>query len=195
MATAATLSSSVPSDVFHSLSIYLKENSLPFRSVEHEPTFTSEQSAQARGEDLSTGGKALLMKIDDKFHLLVLSASRKCDSKKIKEHFQSKKIRFATSEELMNLTGLVPGSVPPFGQPILPFELHVDESIVRNETIAFNAGDLTRSIVMLVKDYLAITKPNVFLFSSDWACRLLSAKIDIPSFSSNKKERRENRCD
>jgi len=174
MATAtvpSTSSSSTefsgPSDVFNSLSTYLNDNGISFRSVQHEPTYTSEQSAQARGEDLSIGGKALVMKIEDKFHLFVLSASKKCDSKKIKEYFKTKKIRFATSEELMSLTGLVPGSVPPFGQPILPFELHVDDSIIKNEKIAFNAGDLSRSIVMLVRDYLNITKADVFLFSSD----------------------------
>jgi prolyl-tRNA editing enzyme YbaK/EbsC (Cys-tRNA(Pro) deacylase) len=155
------------SDVFNTLSTYLNDNNISFQSIQHEPTYTSEQSAQARGEDLSMGGKALVMKIDDKFHLFVISASKKCDSKKIKEHMKAKKIRFATSDELMNLTGLVPGSIPPFGQPILPFELHVDESILKNEKIAFNAGDLTRSIIMLVKDYLNITKADIFLFSSD----------------------------
>ncbi|CAF1382333.1 unnamed protein product [Adineta steineri] len=157
----------VSSNVFNSITTYLKENDISFRSIQHEPTYTSEQSAQIRGEDLSIGGKALVMKIDDKFHLFVLSASKKCDSKKIKEYLKTKKIRFATNEELMNLTGLVPGSVPPFGQPILPFELHVDESIVQNEKIAFNAGDLTQSIIMLVKDYLNVTKAHIFLFSSD----------------------------
>jgi len=53
-----------------------------------------------------------------------------------------KKIRFASTEELLQLTGLVPGSIPPFGYPLLPFELFVDASILANEKIAFNAGSL-----------------------------------------------------
>lgn len=64
------------------------------------------------------------------------------------------------------MTNLVPGSVPPFGSPILPFDLFVDNSIVQNEKIAFNAGSLTDSIIMEVKDYLVVALPNVFDFSA-----------------------------
>ncbi len=58
------------------------------------------------------------------------------------------------------------GGAPPFGEPILPFELLVDESIVRNERIAFNAGSLTDSIIMRVDDYLRTARPQVFRFSA-----------------------------
>jgi prolyl-tRNA editing enzyme YbaK/EbsC (Cys-tRNA(Pro) deacylase) len=74
-------------------------------------------------------------------------------------------MRFATPEELLELTGLVPGSVPPFGPPILPFELFVDAAIRDNPRIAFNAGSLTDSIILPVPEYLAIAKPRVFEFS------------------------------
>ena len=63
------------------------------------------------------------------------------------------------------MTGLVPGSVPPFGSPILPFELFVDEAIQANERIAFNGGSLTDSIILATADYLAVAKPVVFAFS------------------------------
>jgi prolyl-tRNA editing enzyme YbaK/EbsC (Cys-tRNA(Pro) deacylase) len=59
----------------------------------------------------------------------------------------------------------VPGSVPPFGRPILPFELFVDVSIQQNEKIAFNAGSLTDSIIMRSRDYLTVAGGKVFLFT------------------------------
>lgn len=144
----------------------LVSRNIPFREIHHEPTHTSQESAQARGEDIAIGGKALLMKMEDEFHLFVLSAARKIDSQKIKQHFNVKRLRFATTEELLALTGLVPGSVPPFGSPILPFSLHVDVSIPANDRIAFNAGALTISIIMNCRDYLSIAAPEVFDFSS-----------------------------
>ncbi len=119
--------------IFESICALLNERNIPYRTVHHQPTFTSEESANARGEDVTIGGKAIVMKIDGQFKLFVLSAALKIDSKKLKEHFSSKNIRFATTEELFELTGLVPGSVPPFGRPILLFELYLDGSIVRNE--------------------------------------------------------------
>jgi Ala-tRNA(Pro) deacylase len=145
----------------------LTSRGIQFREVHHEPTFTSEQSAQARGEDLRTGGKALLMKGDDEqYRLFVLPADRKVDSAAIRKTLGFKKLRFATAEELKTLTGLVPGSVPPFGKPILPFELYLDEAICSNERVAFNAGSLTDSIILSVADYLGVACPTrCFAFS------------------------------
>jgi len=153
-------------NVFQATRKWLDDAGIAYRHLHHEPTRTSEESARVRGEDIRAGGKALLIKIDTEFRLFVLSASLKLDTSAVKGRFGAKKIRFATPDELRDLTGLVPGSVPPFGQPILPFDLFVDESILANERIAFNAGSLTDSITMSVKDYLRVAKPEVFRFAT-----------------------------
>src|SRR5580658_2617570 len=145
--------------------VWLTAEGVPFREIHHEPTRTSEDSARARGEELRVGGKALLIKVDEVYRLFVLSADRRLDSAAVKRRFGARKIRFATPEELAELTGLVPGSVPPFGQPLLPFPLYVDPSVFENERIAFNAGSLTDSIVMAVSDYRNLANPEVFSFA------------------------------
>jgi Ala-tRNA(Pro) deacylase len=144
---------------------WLAAESVSFREVHHEPTRTSEDSARARGEELRVGGKALLIKVDDLYRLFVLSADRKLDSAAVKRRFGARKTRFATPEELAELTGLVTGAVPPFGQPLLPFPLYVDPSVFANERIAFNAGSLTDSIVMAASDYRRLAAPEVFTFA------------------------------
>ncbi len=154
-------------EFFEEICRWLDERGTKYRTVQHEPTFTSEESARARGEDVRIGGKALLVKTGDTFRLFVLSAAFKLDSDAIKRRFNVKKIRFADREELLELTGLAPGSVPPFGRPILPFDLYVDESIRQNEKIAFNAGSLTNSIIMDTTPYLEIASPaEIFRFSA-----------------------------
>jgi prolyl-tRNA editing enzyme YbaK/EbsC (Cys-tRNA(Pro) deacylase) len=145
----------------------LVANKISFKSVHHIETYTSEESAKARGEDISIGGKAILMKIEEEFVLLVISASRRIDTKKIKKFFKAKNTRFASVDELKELTGLLPGSVPPFGNPILPFKLYVDNSVLANDKIAFNAGSLTDSIIMNVNDYIRIADPVIFDFSRE----------------------------
>lgn len=144
--------------VFDKICKMLDDNGVEYKHFHHEPTKTSEEAARVRGESTKIGGKALLIKANDSFHLFVLSAALKLNNKAIKQHLNSKKPRFATHEELMELTGLVPGSVPPFGEPILPFPLYVDESIIQNERIAFNAGSLADSIIMSVEDYQRVTE-------------------------------------
>jgi Ala-tRNA(Pro) deacylase len=143
----------------------LASHGVQYREVHHEPTRTSAESAKARGEDLAIGGKAILMKVGEEFKLFVLSAAKKLNSQKIKERFGEKKLRFATPEELKDLTGLVPGAVPPFGKPITPFDLYVDVSITTNEKIAFNAGSLTDSIILSCEDYLRVALPEVLEFA------------------------------
>ena len=136
-----------------------------YRLVHHEPTLTSEDSARVRGEDIHIGGKALLVKTGDDFRLFVLSAARKFDSSAVKKYFGVKSVRFASRDELKEQTGLTPGAVPPFGRPVLPFDLFVDQSIVDNERIAFNAGSLTDSIIMAVADYLRAAQATVMHFT------------------------------
>ena len=145
---------------------WLARENVTAREAHHEPTRTSEESARARGEEMKVGGKALLIKVDETFRLFVLSADRKLDSAAIKQYFGAKRTRFATPEELMQMTGLVPGSVPPFGPPILPFPLYTDPSVFENNRVAFNAGSLTDSMVIPIDDYRRLAQPEVFRFSA-----------------------------
>lgn len=153
------------SQIYDAIKQLLGSANIQYREIAHDPTRTSAESAKARGEDLSIGGKTILLKVGEKFHLFVLSASKKLDSQKIRDHFGERKLRFATPEELQELAGLVLGAVPPFGRPITDFNLYVDVSITQNERIALNAGPLTTSIIMGCRDYLKIAVPEVFEFS------------------------------
>jgi Ala-tRNA(Pro) deacylase len=132
-----------------------------FRQVHHEPTPTSADAARARGEPIGCGAKALLLKTGEKFRLFVLPADRKLDSALVKKQLGVDRLRFASKEELLALTGLVPGSVPPFGEPILPFELIADVAIGSvYPHVAFNAGSLTDSIIMSATDWDRVAQPH-----------------------------------
>ena len=138
----------------------LTDANIAFRQVEHEETLTSEDSALARNEPLEVGAKALLLKSDQEFVLAVIPAHRKLNSAAIKKLLNVKNLRFATAEELLEQTGLLPGSVPPFGSPIFTFRLFADHSVGQEwGRIAFNSGSRTRSIIMQRDDWLAIAKP------------------------------------
>jgi Ala-tRNA(Pro) deacylase len=152
--------------VFTQIRDLLTAAGLEFKEISHEATHTSEDSARVRGESMAVGAKALLLKTDDTFRLFILPADRQLDAKRIKQQLKVRSVRFATKEELLELTGLVPGSVPPFGPPILPFELYADTGIgAAEDKVAFNAGSLTRSVVMKATDWKAIAKPVQFSFA------------------------------
>lgn len=151
--------------IFEKILEFLENEKVSYQHIHHKPTYTSEESAEARGESLDKGAKAILMKVDDTYLLFVLSASKKIDSKKIKTLLRARSIRFASSTELLEQTALVPGSVPPFGTPILPFPLYIDHSIGRLSSVAFNAGSLSDSIVISARDYLNLCNGTLCSFS------------------------------
>lgn len=144
----------------------LNSRGVAFREARHGPTRTSMEAAEARGEPLAIGGKALVIRVDGVFRLFVLSAARKLDNRAIKGRFGTHDTRFATPEELGEMAGLVPGCVPPFGRPILPVDLFLDSSILANDRIAFNAGMLTVSMILDRAAYVEVARPTeVFTFS------------------------------
>src|SRR5437588_3976151 len=100
--------------VFERIEEWLRRDGVPFTVLRHEPVFTSEQAAAVRGTPLASGAKALVVKAGDRFVLIVLPADRKLDSRKARDALGVKALRFATREEVEQLTGLQPGSIPPF---------------------------------------------------------------------------------
>jgi len=152
--------------VLASIRALLSSEGIDFREICHPPASTSEESARVRGESLAVGAKALLVKTDDVFRLFVLPADLQLDAKRVKQELKIRSVRFATREELLELTGLVPGSVPPFGKPVLPFDLFGDTAIGSVEDkVAFNAGSLTTSIVMKASDWKVVANPVQFSFA------------------------------
>lgn len=147
-------------DVPAAIRKHLDGMGIEYRHLRHGPTPTSEDSARERGEPLEIGAKALVLKVDAGFITVVLSAAKRLDSGAVKRLTGSRSCRFATREELMEGTGLAPGSVPPFGPPILPFDLYVDEGILELPRVAFNCGSLTESIVMGREEYLRAAGPG-----------------------------------
>ncbi len=144
----------------------LNDHRVAYREVHHAPVRTVEEAAAARGEPAEIGGKSIVLKVDRQFHLFVLSGALQLRSFLIRKQLGARRTRFATEDELLEMTGLVPGCIPPFGPPILPFDVYVDLSILANDRIAFTAGSPTDSIIMARDDWQRIVHPAaVFRFA------------------------------
>lgn len=145
----------------------LQANHCWFETFEHEAVRTSEEASKTRpGYSLHQGAKAMLVRVkrsesDKRFAMLVFPADLRFDNAKVKALFGAKDIRFATEQEISNLTGGVqPGAVPPFGN-FFNLEVVADPGIFENEKIVFNAGDRCFSLAMKSEDYRALVKPQV----------------------------------
>ena len=131
-----------------------------YEIMEHEPVFTSEQAAKVRNESINSGAKSLLLRINKKFVLAVLPGGRRLSSKKIKDTFQVKELRFATPQEVRDIMGCEIGACYPFGK-IFGVETIVDESLSKNKIISFNPGVHDKTIKLSPKDYLSIADAKI----------------------------------
>lgn len=143
---------------------FLDEASYPYDILQHESVSTAQEAAAARSTRLGEGAKAILLKYDQAFGIFVLSAELQIRSARIRRGLRVRRTRFASRQELHDMTGLQPGAVPPFGEPILPLPLFADPSIERHNSVVFTAGSHTTSIRMATADYQRIAQPRVFPF-------------------------------
>lgn len=150
--------------VFERIERLLKGHGVEFDVLRHEPVYTSEEAAAIRGTPLASGAKALVCKAETEFVMFVLPADRKLASKEVRRARRWRKLRFAGREEVEQLTGLAPGSIPPFGSLFGLLTL-CDERLAENETINFNAGDHGISVSMRYEDYVRVESPELDLFS------------------------------
>ncbi len=149
---------SLAGSVLDSLKSWLTERDTPFETMEHEPVFTSEEAARVRGVSLSSGAKALICKAGSEMVMIVMPANLRLASKRIRKERKLKSLRFASKEEVDELTGLRPGSIPPFGS-LFQLPTWCDDRLAAEETINFNAGDHAVSIRMRFDDYRDVEQP------------------------------------
>ncbi len=145
----------------------LKENGCWFETFEHEEVKTSEEAAKTRPNySLHQGAKAMIIRVkmpigEKKFVMLVLPGDLRFDNNKVRTVFGAKDVRFATEEEIFNLTGGVQiGGVPPFGN-LFGLEVIVDPGVFENEKIVFNAGDRRFSVAMKSEDYKKLVPSKI----------------------------------
>ncbi len=145
----------------------LEERHFWFETFEHEPVRTSEEAAKIRsGYTLDQGAKALIVRVkysssDKKFVMLVVPGNVRFDKQKTSEYLKTKDIRFATEDEVSEITsGVELGGVPPFGN-LFGLQVIVDPSLLQHEKIIFNAGDRRFSVAVYSKDYVTLVKPII----------------------------------
>lgn len=150
--------------VLRSLIALLAEVGVPYRLCHHEPVTTSEEAAAARGTDLASGAKAMLVKGKGGFALAVLAADRRIEWKLLNPLVGGKGARFANDGELMEATGLAKGAVPPIGA-LFGLRTIYDASLLDVDVVAFNAGSRSDSIEMSRADLIRLGGGEVASFS------------------------------
>ncbi len=144
----------------------LRSKNIAFEILEHPPVTTSSEAAGARGSYLSQGAKALIVRANEQFYHLIISAAVPLDNNKLRKVLGTRRVRFATSEELFELTGCLPGAVPPFGN-LFGLPVFMDDALLSEEIVYFNCGSHTVSLRMSRADLQSVTGAQIANFHKD----------------------------
>ena len=139
---------------------FLRSKGIEFEKLEHVPVTTSSAAAGARGSSLSQGAKAIVVKANEEYYHLIISAAVRLDNKKLRKILGTRRVRFARADELLELTGCLPGSVPPFGN-MFGLPVLMDDALMSEEIVYFNCGSHTVSLRMKRVDLAAATNAQI----------------------------------
>ncbi len=144
---------------------YLKKNKIEFKTIAHKTVYTAYDLAQTLKEKLDNIAKTLIIKTEKGYALLVVSASKLADLKKIKKVLRAKKVEIAKERVMKDFFKIKPGTITPFATLHKKVPLYIDQALLKTKEIIINAGSYTDSLRLKVKDLLRLEKPNKGDFS------------------------------
>lgn len=95
----------------------LEELGIKYVKYDHPAVFTCEEADQyyAKMEGGHSKNLFLRNKKGDRYYLVIVRTDKKADFKSLCEKLLESKLAFASPERMLNVLGLTPGSVTPFG--------------------------------------------------------------------------------
>jgi Ala-tRNA(Pro) deacylase len=145
---------------------FLDSHNIKYVIISHSLAYTAQEiaaSAHIAGKELA---KTVMVKIDDKMAMAVLPASYKVSFDLLKAAAGARKVELANEQEFRNMfPESEVGAMPPFGN-LYGMESFVDESLTRDDEIAFNAGSHTELIKLAYRDFERLVKPKAANFSA-----------------------------
>lgn len=95
----------------------LNECGIEYEAIEHEAVYNMEEADALELPHREAGTKNLFIRDDKKrsYYVVSIPEHDRLDLKALREKLGSRPLKFANDAELMELLGLIPGQVTPFG--------------------------------------------------------------------------------
>ncbi|HSQ39456.1 MAG TPA: YbaK/EbsC family protein [Anaerolineales bacterium] len=134
-------------------SIALDSLGIPHRVFLHEKPVTSfEEAASARNQRPEQIVRSILFQVRAGEFVMVLMAGRdQVDWRKLRQLVKRSRVRMATEEEVLEVTGYRIGTVSPFGVKN-QVRVLLDASVLREEEISIGSGVRNVAIIMKSAD-------------------------------------------
>lgn len=134
-------------------SIALEKMNIPHRLFQHETPVTSfEQAAADRNQRPGQIVRSILFQIRPEEFLMVLMAGpSQIDWRKLRQLVKRSRVRMASEEEVLEVTGYRVGTVSPFGLKN-QVKVLIDASVLAEEEVSIGSGVRNTAIILKSAD-------------------------------------------
>jgi Ala-tRNA(Pro) deacylase len=144
---------------------YLDKSGVKYEIDTHSPTFTAQRMASIEHQSGKFVAKPVIVKVDGKFMMCVLSAPKKVDLQALKTSLGAKSVELADENDMAKIfDDCQLGAEPPFGD-LYKLPTIIDKDLDSQDHILFQAGSHEKTIQMSMADYRKLAKPKVLKFS------------------------------
>ena len=140
---------------------FLDNHRIKYVSTYHSPAYTAAQIAaltHTPGKELA---KTVIVKVDGRLVMAVVSASQQVDLALLKAAAGAKHAEIATEADFREkFPDCEVGAMPPFGN-LYGMAVFADETLARDKEIAFNAGSHRELMHITWEDYAGLVHPTI----------------------------------
>lgn len=135
--------------------IFLLERNLPFSVFRHSlPPKSIEQAASERGQSLNQVVRSILFKTPTgEFVMVLIAGPAQISWLKLRHYLGHSRLTMASQDEVLQMTGSLPGAVSPFGLP-LPLRILADHNVLLQDTLSLGSG--IRGTAIIIKSDILI---------------------------------------
>lgn len=154
---------------------FLEDQGITYKAIPHQVAYTARQTAIITHVPNRELAKTVIVKIDGVLAMAVLPASYAVDLSLLRAATGARTVSLAKESEFQDrFPECEIGAMPPFGN-LYGMAVYVDESLTKDEEIAFNAGSHYELLQISYADFERVVKPRAVKFTGLHDVELLGA--------------------
>lgn len=144
----------------------LCDKHVDYETIPHKLAYTAQETAACAHVPGMEFAKTVIVKVDGKLAMAVLPAQYKIHLGLLKQVTGAKQVAIASEDDFRGFfPGCDTGAMPPVGS-LYGMDVYVEDSMLNDEEIVFNAGTHTELIKISYQDFMKLVEPKIARFST-----------------------------
>ena len=145
---------------------YLTEKNIKYEITEHKAVYNMAELSEINIPYPEADAKNLFVRDDKKrnYYLITVKGDKRVDLKEFRQKNNTRPLSFASENDLMNILGLIPGSVTPLGilnDTEMKVKVFLDEDFLNTPgIIGVHPNDNTATVWLKTDDLVSVIKEH-----------------------------------